>query len=203
VQARAVWDRTDCSTYILRPQVIAGPSASNYLFDGLRGAGSSLAAQPSRAPRSTFILPLGRRYLETPFQFVHVDDMARLIAFILRRPDRGARLTILNVAGRGEPVRMRDCVKISGTRLLRIPFRRLLNPALKLANRLGNKAVAPDAAAYMTGTHLLDTGRLRAFLGTEYERVIHYSNERALRDSFWDIRAEQPAAAYARRSAAN
>src|SRR6266568_5236231 len=46
-----------------------------------------------------------KKYLENRIQFVHVDDMARLIAFILRKTEPEAqRLTILNVAGRGEPL---------------------------------------------------------------------------------------------------
>jgi len=54
------------------------------------------------------MLPLGKSYLEKRIQFVHVDDVARLMAYILRRTEPEAqRLTILNVAGRGESLTFR------------------------------------------------------------------------------------------------
>ena len=51
------------------------------------------------------MLPYGMLYPEKRIQFVHVDDVARLIAHILRKTDpESQRLTILNLAGRGEPL---------------------------------------------------------------------------------------------------
>jgi hypothetical protein len=36
----------------------------------------------------------------------------------------------------------------------------------------------------MTGTYLMDTGRLRALLGAEYANVIRFTTEEALEDTF-------------------
>jgi len=51
------------------------------------------------------MLPFGDQYLDNELQFVHVDDMARLIAYLVRKPEpESQRLTVLNVAGSGEPL---------------------------------------------------------------------------------------------------
>ena len=57
----------------------------------------------ARGTRLPMMLPMGERYRRNRFQFVHVDDMARLIAHIVRRTEPDPSLTILNVAGRGQP----------------------------------------------------------------------------------------------------
>ena len=36
----------------------------------------------------------------------------------------------------------------------------------------------------MTGTYIMDTSRLRAFLGQDYENVIRYTVKEAFADSF-------------------
>ena len=55
-------------------------------FSGHAGRASDRAASMrSRGKRLPCLLPRGRRYLENRIQFVHVDDMARLITRILRR----------------------------------------------------------------------------------------------------------------------
>ena len=55
-------------------------------------------------------------------------------------------------------------------------------------------AVPPEATPYITGTYLMDTERLRRFLGGEYETVIRYTIEEALADSF-SKSVQQPATA--------
>ena len=57
------------------------------------------------------VLPYGQRYLDNQLQFVHVDDMARLVAWILKREPEAQRLTILNVAGRGEAMSFAQCIQ--------------------------------------------------------------------------------------------
>src|SRR6266704_1914748 len=104
-----------CSVYMLRPHMFAGASVQNYLVGSFRGTpnGRSNRAQRMRekGKRLPCMLPYGREYLENRIQFVHVDDMARLIAFILRKTEPEAqRLTILNVAGRGEPLTFEQCI---------------------------------------------------------------------------------------------
>ena len=198
VQARATM-LGDCSTYILRPHIFAGASVENYLVGGFRGTptgkGRIAAWLRRRGKRLPFVVPLGSRYMETRFQFVHIDDMARLIAHILRRPEpaKGA-LTILNVAGRGDALTLRRCLELANTRAFRAPGRSGARAVLALMWKYGICAVPPEAAPYITGTYLMDTARLRRFLGAEYEKVIRYTVEEALQDSF-STNVQRPAAA--------
>src|ERR1700692_4535074 len=96
-----------CSVYILRPHIFAGASVENYLLGAFRGTpnGKSARAEKMRneGKRLPCMLPRGHQYLENRIQFVHVDDMARLVAHIIRQTEpESQRLTVLNVAGRGE-----------------------------------------------------------------------------------------------------
>jgi len=207
VQARAAASPATCATYILRPHIFAGATVDNYLVGAFRGTpngtGSYAARLRSGQRRLPIVLPLGRRYLENRIQFVHIDDVVRLIAHLLRRQQADPRLTVLNVAGRGEPLTFRDCISISGNRLLRVPTRTAFAAVLRLLWKLGISAIPPAAAPYMTGSYIMDTTRLRTFLGSDYERVIHHSNERAFRDIFRDGAAQPSRPARARRSAAS
>src|SRR5205085_5855876 len=95
-----------CSTYLLRPHIFVGASMQNYLVGALRGTptgrGSTAARWRAKGKRLPLMLPMGNKYLNARFQFLHVDDMARLVAWLLRRPEDRRELNILNVAGRGE-----------------------------------------------------------------------------------------------------
>ena len=199
VQARAA-ALGHCSTYILRPHIFTGASVQNYLVGAFRGTpsgrgkwGAKLRARGTRLP---CMLPFGRRYLENAIQFVHVDDMARLIAFILRRKDPDPAMNIFNVAGRGEPLNFRKCIKIAGSKLVRLPGKAACRLGLQIFWDLGISGIPPDALPYMTGAYTMNTDRLRAFLGPEYERVIQHTVEEAFTDSFKDVTkaTAQPAA---------
>jgi nucleoside-diphosphate-sugar epimerase len=188
-----------CSTYILRPNIFAGASMRNYLINILRGTpygqgrlGRWLERSGRKLPA---LVPYGRKYLDTRFQYVHVDDMARLLAWILRQPGVGRNLTILNVAGRGEALTFERCAQIAGTRVTRLPGKAGCRAALSLVWKLGLSSVPAAAVPYFTGTYLMDTSRLREFLGKDYEDVIRYSIEAALADSF--KQESSPAAAHA------
>jgi len=177
-----------CSTYILRPHIFAGASMRNYLINILRGTpygqgwpGRWLEKRGRKLPA---LIPYGRKYLDTSFQYVHVDDMARLLAWILRRPDVGRSLTILNVAGRGEALTFERCAKIAGARVIRLPGKAGCRMVLNLGWKLGISSVPAAAIPYFTGTYLMDTKRLREFLGKDYEAVIQHTCEEALADSF-------------------
>jgi hypothetical protein len=45
-------------------------------------------------------------------------------------------------------------------------------------------AIPPEAVPYMTGEYIMQTDRLRKFLGPEYEHVMRYTIEEAFADSF-------------------
>jgi len=130
------------------------------------------------------MLPYGQKYLENKLQFVHVDDMARLLAWILKREPEARRLTILNVAGRGEPLTFEQCVNMARNGLMRVPGKVGMQLVLQFLWKAGISAIPPEAVPYMTGTYLMNTERLKKFLGEDYEKVIRYSIADAFADSF-------------------
>jgi nucleoside-diphosphate-sugar epimerase len=178
-----------CSAYMLRPHIFAGASVENYMvgaFRGTPGGPSKRAARMrSRGVRLPCILPYGQRYLENQIQFVHVDDMARLIVHIVRKTEpESQRLTVLNVAGRGEPLRFARCLELAQARLVRVPGKAAFRLVLQLMWQLGMVAMPPEVAPYMTGQYTMNTDRLKKFLGEKYEEVIRYTIADAFADCF-------------------
>jgi nucleoside-diphosphate-sugar epimerase len=186
-----------CSTYILRPHIFVGPTMQNYLVGALRGTptgrgklGTSWREKGRRLP---LLLPYGKRSLETRFQFVHVDDMARLIAWLLRHQDLERSMSILNVAGRGEPIGIVPAAEIARQKIMRVPFRWMCTAILRLLWQAGISGIPPEALPYMIGTYLMDCSRLQKLLGKDYEQVMRYTVEAALRDTFASESAAAPA----------
>ena len=184
-----------CSAYMLRPHIFAGASVENYMVGAFRGTpgGSSdrAARMRSKGKRLPCLLPRGRRYLENRIQFVHVDDMARLIVRILQKTEpESQRLTVLNVAGRGDPLTFERCIEISQAKLWRLPGKLAFRTALKALWKLGIVSIPPEAAPYMTGEYIMNTDRLRKFLGENYEDVIRYTIADAFADCFKSEKAE-------------
>jgi nucleoside-diphosphate-sugar epimerase len=177
-----------CSVYILRPHIFAGASVENYLLGAFRGTvnGKSARAEKMRSEgkRLPCMMPRGQQYLDNKIQFVHVDDMARLIAHILHRDPEAQRLTILNVAGRGEPLTFGRCIEMAQAKLIRVPGRWAMGLVLKFLWKRGISAIPPEALPYMTGEYIMNTDRLRGFLGAEYESVVRYTIADAFADSF-------------------
>lgn len=186
VQARAQ-TLGGCDVYILRPHIFAGAAVHNYMIDCIRGAaygpgrlGRMLARKQSRLP---IVLPMGKGYLEHKLQFVHVEDVAALIAWLLPRPKASDSLTILNVAGRGDSLSVARCAEIIGTPIRRLPSVTICRTLINTMWNMGVSSIPPDAFPYLVGTYTLDTSKLRALLAEEYEKVIRYTSETALADS--------------------
>src|SRR5437588_10638179 len=97
------------------------------------------------------------------------------------------RLTILTVAGRGEPLTIGECAEISGLKLVRVPGRWISKLGLQLAWKLGLSAIPPEIAPYVTGECIMNTERLRTFLGHDYEDVIRYTIQDAFVESLAGI----------------
>jgi nucleoside-diphosphate-sugar epimerase len=177
-----------CSAYILRPHIFAGASVENYLMGAFRGTpnGKGPRAEKMRGEgkRLPCILPRGQQYVDNKIQFIHVDDMARLIRHILQREPEPQRLTVINVAGRGDPLTFGQCVEIAQAKLVRVPGRWAMRQVLKLLWKYKISAIPPEAVPYMTGEYIMNTDRLRRFLGPEYEHVIRYTIADAFADSF-------------------
>jgi nucleoside-diphosphate-sugar epimerase len=177
-----------CGVFILRPHIFAGATVENYLMGAFRGTPNGKSARAARmrqaAKRLPCILPFGQKYLDNKIQFVHVDDMARLIAWILRREPEAQRLTILNVAGRGEPLTFAQCIELAHAKLLRVPGEWGMRRVLQFLWSWNISAVPPDAVPYMTGQYIMNTDRLKKFLDSDYERVIAKTSSEAFADSF-------------------
>jgi nucleoside-diphosphate-sugar epimerase len=177
-----------CGVFILRPHIFAGASVENYLMGAFRGTPNGKGKQAARMRASErrlpCMLPYGQKYLDNKIQFVHVDDMARLIAWILTREPEAQRLTILNVAGRGEALTFAQCIEVAHAKLIRVPGRWGMRRVLELLWKLKISAIPPDAVPYMTGQYIMNTDRLQRFLGADYEAVIKKTNAEAFADSF-------------------
>jgi nucleoside-diphosphate-sugar epimerase len=178
-----------CSAYMLRPHIFGGASVENYLLGAFRGTpnGPTRRAEKMReqGKRLSCMLPYGKKYTENKIQFVHVDDMARLMTHILRKPEpESQRLTILNVAGRGDSLTYGRCIEMAQAKLIRVPGKAAMRLALRFLWKSGISAIPPEALPYMTGEYTMNTERLRKFLGPAYEQVIRYSMADAFADSF-------------------
>ena len=177
-----------CSVYILRPHIFSGASVENYLMGCFHGTpnGKSDRAKKMREAgrRLPVILPRGPQYLENKIQFVHVDDMARLLAHILQREPETQRLTVLNVAGRGEPLTFGRCIEMARAKLIRVPGKWMMRKILNFGWKWKISAIPPEALPYMTGEYIMNTDRLRRFLGPEYEHVMRYTITDAFSESF-------------------
>jgi nucleoside-diphosphate-sugar epimerase len=177
-----------CRIYILRPHIYAGASMQNYMVGALRGTplGKSKRAARMRAEgkRLPLMLPRGKEYLSKRIQFVHVDDMARLLAYLLYRPTSDPPLTILNVAGSGEPLTIETCAQIAHAQIKRAPSRAVFGIVLRALWNWGISSIPPEALPYLIGSYTMDTTRLQQFLGPLFPDVIRYTAEDALRDTF-------------------
>jgi len=130
------------------------------------------------------MLPFGQRYLDNQLQFIHVDDMGRLIAWILKREPEAQRLTILNVAGRGEAMSFAQCIALAKAKLIRVPGKWSMRQILRVLWNRKISSIPPDAVPYMTGQYTMNTDRLKNFLADDYERVIEKTSMEAYLDSF-------------------
>lgn len=178
-----------CSVFMLRPQLLAGADVQNYLIDAFRGApqGDGKRAQRLRdkGERMSYVLPFGNDYLLKRKQFLHVDDLARLVTYILARTEpESQRLTLLNAAGRGDALTVEQCVQGAHATLRRVPGRLGLEKVLEYRWKAGISPVAPEFLPYIIGDSLLSTDRLQKFLGADYANVIRYTNADAFSDSF-------------------
>ena len=187
VQKRAPSLR-NCSVFILRPHIFAGASVENYLMGAFRGTPNGKSERALRmreeGKRLPCMLPMGQKYLDNKIQFIHVDDMARLIVWLLQREPEAQRLTTLNVAGRGDALTFEQCIQMAHAKLLRVPGQWSMRKALQTLWSMKLSAIPPDAVPYMTGQYIMNTERLKKFLKMDYEQVIRYSISDAFADSF-------------------
>ncbi|HKW19285.1 MAG TPA: NAD-dependent epimerase/dehydratase family protein [Terriglobales bacterium] len=178
-----------CSVYILRPHIFAGAGIENYFTEAFRGTPGGTSKRAARmrqqGKRLPCMLPSGEQYLEHRIQFIHIEDVARLIAFILHKTEpESQRLTILNVAGRGGSLTYAQCVRLARAKLVRVPTEKLFALVLQILWKMKISTIPPDIAPYMTSDTVLDTSRLERFLGHEYEEVVRFPVADAFSDCF-------------------
>src|SRR5258708_19118576 len=145
----------DCATYLLRPQAYSGATAHNILIGNFRGIpqrhGRLAERLRRRNSRLSVLLPSCDQYLEHTSQFVHLDDVARLIAHILRRKRSDRKLSVMNVAGRGDPLSLRSCLQIAKAGLKRVPGRTIWKQSMLRLWDLGLSDVPPEALPFLLG----------------------------------------------------
>jgi nucleoside-diphosphate-sugar epimerase len=133
------------------------------------------------------VLPYGEKYLHNRVQYVHVDDVARLVANILRREPEARKVTILNVAGSGDPLTIARCIEMSQSKVIRVPGRWACRLMLRYAWKRGLSAIPPEIEPYMTSECVMRTDRLQQFLGHDYQEVIQHSVADAFRQSLTGV----------------
>lgn len=177
----------DCEVMLLRPHIFVGRSMQNYMAGSLKGDayGNGRLGQRMRenGQRLPMLLPRGQQYLQKRFQFVHVDDVARLIRHIVNQDERPG-LKILNVTSRGPALTIAECARLGDSKVVAVPTRLLTRFVVAMAWKLGISSVPPDSFPYLCGTYTMDTTRLQRYLGPAYEEVIRHTNESALLDTF-------------------
>jgi nucleoside-diphosphate-sugar epimerase len=182
-----------CGVFILRPHIFAGATVENYLMGAFRGTpngkGTRAARMRQEGKRLPCMLPYGQKYLDNRIQFIHVDDMARLIVWILKREPEAQRLTVLNVAGRGEAMSFAQCIQLAHAKLVRVPGKWAMRQVLQFLWNRKISSIPPDAIPYMTGQHTMNTDRLKNFLGGDYERVIEKTSQEAFTDGMHNTTA--------------
>jgi len=175
----------NCAFYILRLANCAGEGGRSLILSALRGLpeNDEKSEGGPREERLSLPLPLGAGALQKLFQFLHVEDAARLIAHLLRHPEESGQLMVFNVAGRDQPISLAECVEIAQVKALRLP-QFLCRRALERRWKKGASEVPPEAAPYLYGSCVMETAALRRFLGGDYRRIIQHANREALAAAF-------------------
>jgi hypothetical protein len=77
-----------------------------------------------------------------------------------------------------------QCIEMAHAKLLRVPGQWGMRRVLQFLWNWKISSIPPDAVPYMTGQYIMNTERLKKFLGDDYARVIAKTNFEAFADSF-------------------
>lgn len=172
-----------CGLTIVRGHIFLGPGVDNFIVTALRGRPSQHTALGRWLRRHGFRLPLllpqGEQH-QGLYQFMHMDDAARLMAWLCRHYQPG-QLRILNAQGRGAPITGVQVAQTAGIPLLRLPSYKFVGFLYRVFWWLGLSPVPPEAFPYFAGSYIMNTRRLEQLLGAEYPQIVRHSAEEALR----------------------
>ena len=153
----------DACVTLLRSCFVMGPGADNYV---------------TRAFCHKALI--GVRGHDPPMQFVHEDDLARLIHHLIVQPRAGT----FNVAGEGV-IRYSHVARLSRRRLFFLPSY-VAFPLVRAAWRLGIQKDSPAAGLdFVRYPLVLSTGKLKGLTGFRFS----YTSEEALMAYLPDIEA--------------
>jgi nucleoside-diphosphate-sugar epimerase len=173
-----------CSVYLYRPHIYAGPTVDNYILRAIRGqpsGGGRLARiYAKHGWKSYGLLPKSSDGGE--LQFVHVDDVARVLLWTLKN-FRDGQLEIFNLAGSGPPITFGECTRLAGTPVLRFRSVTQIRWALRLLWMIGLSGVPPESIPYYLTSYTMDTTRLRAALGPACDDILRFTSREALLDA--------------------
>ena len=131
---------------VLRSSIVMGPTANNYV---------------TRALFKRILL--GVSGYNPPLQFVHEDDMARLLCTLVLNPQSG----IFNVAG-DRTVTYSELARIARRKLLKLPAA-ISYPIIQLAWKMGIQKESPAVGLdFIRYPILLSTGKLKNATGFRF-----------------------------------
>ncbi|MCL4523719.1 MAG: NAD-dependent epimerase/dehydratase family protein [Acidobacteria bacterium] len=174
-----------CALYVYRPSIFAGKTMDNFILRAIRGKPSGRGWMARVFERAGWKLPMvmpATASGENLFQYVHVDDVARVLLWTLGHFQPG-QLRIINLAGRGEGVTFAECARLAGTSVVRLPSEAWVVALLRFFWAIGLSGMPPQAIPYFLGSYTMDTTRLRKEIGADYESVVRFTSREALLDS--------------------
>lgn len=174
-----------CALYVFRPSIFAGKTMDNFILRAIRGKPSGRGWLARTLERAGWKLPMvmpASASGENTFQYVHVDDVARVLQWTLEH-FQPKHLKIINLAGRGEGVSFAECAQLAGTPVVHLPSEKWVIALLRFIWAIGLSGMPPQAIPYFLGTCTMDTTRLREEMGAEYESVVRFTAREALLDS--------------------
>lgn len=174
-----------CAVYIYRPHIYAGHTVDNFILRAFRGKASGRGWPARTFERRKWKVPMlvpTSSQGENLFQFVHVDDVARVLLWTLQH-FRPGFLGIFNLAGWGPAVSLAECARQAGTPIIRLPSEGMVRRLLRLFWTIGLSGIPPQALPYLLGSYTMDTTRLQRELSPDFEKIVQYSSHEALRDA--------------------
>lgn len=173
-----------CALYIYRPHIYAGASMDNFILRAIRGRPSGrgwLARQfEKRNWKVAALMPKGSQ--GGLIQFVHVDDVARVLLWTLHH-FRPGELQIFNLAGSGDPISFGECAQLAGTPVARFGSVKQIEQVMKFFWRAGLSGAPAESIPYYLSSYTMNTTRLETELGEERDKLLHFTSREALLDT--------------------